>query len=232
LGETHLYVNTKLVPNLTRCLEQQALGSDGKPEKKNDLDHLCFSGETLVATPSGAIAFKDLPESGLVFVANGKIAKYINCGIKKTLVQTVRVTLENGKTIECTPDHKFLTECGWCEAQHLLNQQILCSKSIPQYQGNFNFLMGLNTKGGAKMAALNLLSTNIIKSLDVRLRVRVVSVKPINNQDVYCLTVPNHGYFLLADGEIVKNCEALGYTVYWVLPVMGAGGFSSSRARI
>jgi len=40
LGETHLYMNTKLVPNLTRCLEQQALGSDGKPEKKNDLDHL------------------------------------------------------------------------------------------------------------------------------------------------------------------------------------------------
>ena len=40
LGETHLFVNTKLCPNLTRCLEQQALGSDGKPEKKNDLDHL------------------------------------------------------------------------------------------------------------------------------------------------------------------------------------------------
>lgn len=40
LGQTHLYVNTKLAPNLTRCLEQQALGSDGKPEKKNDLDHL------------------------------------------------------------------------------------------------------------------------------------------------------------------------------------------------
>jgi hypothetical protein len=40
LGESHLYVNVKRCPNLTRCLEQQPLGDDGKPEKKKDLDHL------------------------------------------------------------------------------------------------------------------------------------------------------------------------------------------------
>jgi hypothetical protein len=40
LGESHLFVNVKQCPNLTRCLEQQPLGDDGKPEKKNDLDHL------------------------------------------------------------------------------------------------------------------------------------------------------------------------------------------------
>lgn len=40
LGETKLFINSNNCPNLTRCLEQQALGNDGKPEKKNDLDHL------------------------------------------------------------------------------------------------------------------------------------------------------------------------------------------------
>lgn len=56
LGQTHLYVNTKLAPNLTRCLEQQALGTDGKPEKKNDLDHL---PESL-----GYVVFWCLPVTG------------------------------------------------------------------------------------------------------------------------------------------------------------------------
>jgi hypothetical protein len=40
LGEIQLFVNVLRCPNLTRCLEQQAIGADGKPEKKNDLDHL------------------------------------------------------------------------------------------------------------------------------------------------------------------------------------------------
>jgi hypothetical protein len=40
LGQSKLFVNVARCPNLTRCLEQQALGDDGKPEKKNDLDHL------------------------------------------------------------------------------------------------------------------------------------------------------------------------------------------------
>ena len=39
-GKIHLFVNANTCRDLTRCLEQQAIGADGKPEKKNDLDHL------------------------------------------------------------------------------------------------------------------------------------------------------------------------------------------------
>jgi hypothetical protein len=375
------------------------LGDDGKPEKKKDMDHMCFSSNTLVATPNGAIAFKNLPESGFIYVDSETIAPYTNCGIKKPLAQTLKVTLDNGKIIECTPDHKFLTEQGWRECQNLLNQEILCSKLIQQYQENSNFLMGLNTKDAAKAAAfgillgqtllrvkpnictaksgniiaakslevfkfiiktlihlttnwtilsalkplnicdciirngksailkgmhsvkkqalltlvntplygikrmkqerctvqtqkqslsetaklylkklvqfaikdfshawesknfapknattltrletvdhqvlitnqenvniadLNLSPINTLKNLDVLQRVRVISIEPSKNQDVYCLTVPSHGYFLLADGEIVKNCDAAGYAAYRLLPIRAGSGFGTSRAR-
>lgn len=56
LGVSKLFINPLRCPNLVRCLEQQALGSDGKPEKKNDLDHL---PESL-----GYVVFWCLPVSG------------------------------------------------------------------------------------------------------------------------------------------------------------------------
>lgn len=40
---------------------------------------------------------------------------------------------------------------------------------------------------------------------------RVVAVRHAGRADVYCLSVPSHGCFALANGTIVKNCDALRY---------------------
>ena len=34
----------------------------------------------------------------------------------------IELTLENGSVLTCTPDHKFLTDCGWVEAQYLTKE--------------------------------------------------------------------------------------------------------------
>lgn len=91
----------------------------------------CFSGSTKVALVSGeSLSFKDMvrqakegkrffgygisPESGIKVVeleAPRKIAKN---------EKLLRVTLDNGESIDCTPDHKFLTRSrGYVQAKEL-----------------------------------------------------------------------------------------------------------------
>lgn len=53
----------------------------------------------------------------------------------------------------------------------------------------------------------------------------ITSVKPFKKMDVYCISVPNHGCFALANGAIVSNSDSLGYYVHKEFPVriIGAG---------
>jgi hypothetical protein len=61
-------------------------------------------------------------------------------GYTRLNTQVVKVWLDNGKYIECTPDHKFLTRDGeWIEAQHLTNGQSLMPLYLDNggYKGNY-----------------------------------------------------------------------------------------------
>jgi hypothetical protein len=49
---------------------------------------------------------------------------------------------------------------------------------------------------------------------------RVISVSPAGRNDVYCLNVPIHGCFALANGAIVSNSDALGYRVEHDFPIV------------
>jgi hypothetical protein len=42
---------------------------------------------------------------------------------------------------------------------------------------------------------------------------KVKSIKNVENEDVYCLTIPETGNFL-ANGMVIKNCDAMRYAVY------------------
>ncbi len=47
--------------------------------------------------------------------------------------KTIRLTLQYGKTITCTPDHRLLTNKGkWTKAQELKNSEVLCGIEYPQ----------------------------------------------------------------------------------------------------
>jgi DNA gyrase subunit B len=83
----------------------------------------CFSGDTKVALTDGrSLSFKDLvteQEQGkqnfcYTIRQDGKVGieKIINARVTKKNAAIIKVTLDNGENILCTPDHRFLLRDG------------------------------------------------------------------------------------------------------------------------
>jgi DNA gyrase subunit B len=83
----------------------------------------CFVGDTRVALTDGrSLSFKELVAEEAqgkqnfcyTIRQNGQIGieKIINARITKKSAEVVRVTLDNGETILCTPDHRFMLRDG------------------------------------------------------------------------------------------------------------------------
>lgn len=95
---------------------------DDRVVKEND--H-CLTGDTVVNTVFGCKKIKDLVgKIGLVWSYNEKRKK--KCirpffGVRRTKENQpiLKITLENGKVIKCTEDHKVLTDKGWVKAKYL-----------------------------------------------------------------------------------------------------------------
>ncbi|HZS75356.1 MAG TPA: DNA topoisomerase (ATP-hydrolyzing) subunit B [Ktedonobacteraceae bacterium] len=83
----------------------------------------CFSGDTLVALADGrSISFKDLVAEqaegrehfGYTIRKDGTIGleRLIHARMTKANARVIRVTLDNGEVIICTPDHRFMLRDG------------------------------------------------------------------------------------------------------------------------
>ena len=91
----------------------------------------CFSGDTEVALTDGrSISFKELvaeQEQGkqnfcYTIRQDGKIGieKIVNARVTKKDAEVIKVTLDNGEEIICTPDHRFLLRDGTYKAAESL----------------------------------------------------------------------------------------------------------------
>ena len=101
-----------------------------KPKKEND--H-CLIGDSLVWTLNGKIPIKDLVGlEGLVQCWDFKRNTFTWANfkdVKKTRERQkiFKLTLENGRSIQATGDHKVWTKRGYVEIQNLLNDdEVLC----------------------------------------------------------------------------------------------------------
>jgi DNA polymerase I-like protein with 3'-5' exonuclease and polymerase domains/uracil-DNA glycosylase len=73
---------------------------------------LCFTGDTLIDGPTGAKPIRTLAVGDLVYTyrastrrpAIGKITQHLHVGRKPIL----KVTLDNGEVVRCTPEHKWI----------------------------------------------------------------------------------------------------------------------------
>ena len=83
----------------------------------------CFSGDTLVALADGrSLSFEDLvveqaegkEHFGYTIRKDGKIGleRLIHARMTKAQTTVVRITLDNGEAIVCTPDHQFMLRDG------------------------------------------------------------------------------------------------------------------------
>ena len=96
----------------------------GEDKVIKENDH-CLTGDTVVNTIWGGRKIKDLVgKFGFVWSYDEKRKK--KCirpffGVKKTRENQpiLKITLENGKVVRCTPDHRILTDGGWIEAKYL-----------------------------------------------------------------------------------------------------------------
>lgn len=88
-------------------------------------DH-CLIGSTLVDTRDGPRPIASLVGTeGDVLTATGEYVPYQRVRCTRRNAPTVKLVLEDGREIVCTPDHKFLTIDGeWVQAQDLLGVSI------------------------------------------------------------------------------------------------------------
>ncbi len=154
----------------------------------------CFTGDTLVPTLDGkSFSLRELVENDKEIVVyacteSGKVVTAKATAKKtRTNAELVKVVLDNGAEIQCTPDHKFmLRDGGFTEAKDLNSGVSL----MPLYRQT--------KENGFVEIEQNYLTAHNHK---------VVFVELIEErEDVYCLTVPEYHNFALEAGVFVHNC--------------------------
>lgn len=96
----------------------------------------CLAGDTIVETSSGAKQLKDIKKGDLVLSYNQDTKKYEYKEVLAAVLTNPEAEVFevefNGKVVTCTGDHKFLTQRGYIEAQHLLESDTIveCSSRI------------------------------------------------------------------------------------------------------
>ena len=232
----------------------------------------CFTGDTQVPLVDGkSYAIAELAEINQEFLVysctnTGRVmAAKATAKLTRNNAQLIKVVLDNGEEIKCTPDHQFMLRNGeYQEAQYLtpgtslmpfysqvdrdgytLIQQNYLGRwqkahwliarsgllgDIPAFSGqrtvihhkNFdpqdNSPENLEFMGNSDHSAYHrsLVERNTYwqspefeqkRKQAIGYNHKVVAVIPlVENQDVYCLTVPEYANFALTAGVFVHNC--------------------------
>jgi len=145
-------------------------------------DHVCLTGDTLVITDSGPLPIKDLCGNFSGFVLSHNGYYQEACGaLTRKAAKVITLTFDDDTQVTCTPDHRFMLADGTFKKACLLTYSDLMQCVTSELQ--------------------NVRSPKTVKSI-------VESETP---QDVYCLNVPETSTFVLANGIVSHNCDALRY---------------------
>lgn len=88
----------------------------------------CFPAGTLISTPRGEVPIEQLKEGDSIYNALG-VGNITKKGERFTH-HLVRITMNNGKQITCTPNHPFFTTEGWYPAENLAEKFLLTPATI------------------------------------------------------------------------------------------------------
>ncbi|MDO8470162.1 MAG: DNA gyrase subunit A [bacterium] len=161
----------------------------------------CFTKDTKVKLADGRNAsFSELVEEhrqgkkNYTFAVNSagliSIAEIKNPRLTKKNAELVRVILDNGEKIRCTPNHRFMLKDGSYKEAHYLT--------------NGNSLMPLYEKLSTKEGRLNSDPRPVLYELNKNHKVVRVE-KLAEQEDVYDLTIDKYHNFALAAGVFVHN---------------------------
>lgn len=84
----------------------------------------CFVGKTIILTNTGFETIQDLSfdyQGKQVYCSDGKFHNIVSAHITKQVKDTLKITFNDGVSVECTPEHPFLLTNGqYCQAINLL----------------------------------------------------------------------------------------------------------------
>lgn len=184
----------------------------------------CFTGDTSVPLVDGTSkTLRELTELGgehwVWAITPTQHITAARATAKRTREQAAlfAVTLDNGQTIRCTPDHEFMLRDGsWLPAQQLqpgaslmpLYHKVDHDGAVLIQQPATGQWQRTGATSGATLAASVARCAAEIGAAPVNHK--VVAVAPLaEREDVYCLTVPGYGNFALSAGVFVHNCGML-----------------------
>lgn len=184
---------------------------------------LCFTGDTEILTCNNErISFIDLVsrmENGETFYTFSctkegiiKPAKIIASKKIKSTDRIVTVTLDNGESFRCTPDHKIMLRTGdYKEAKDLIPGESLMPCYIREVVETKSVDDKIENGKGYYSGKKEFPELFASYGTDYNNNHKVVSIIiEDKEEDVYCLEVdtPEHN-FPLAAGVFVSNCEGL-----------------------
>jgi len=143
----------------------------------------CFTGDTLIPLVDGkSYPIAELAKSQQEIItysctATGRIvaAKAI-ARLTRHNAELIKVVLDNGEEIKCTPDHQFMLKNG-------------------------DYRQGSELQPGTSLMPFY---SRVDREVYNHKVVEVIVLE--ERQDVYCLAVPEYGNFALAAGVFVHNC--------------------------
>lgn len=160
----------------------------------------CFTADTLIPLADGrSYRIGELATRGEEFfvyaVSNEQKIVVAQATARKTRrdAPLVKVTLDNGREILCTPDHEFMLRDGTYQQAQQLTPHI----SLMPFNTKIERSDDLVISHPAAWNGQSAFSYNH----------KVVSVEQVDHKaDVFCLTVPEYGNFALDAGVFVHNC--------------------------
>ena len=209
--------NGVLFPKNVRAFSGHS--AENSQEGKNVI---CFTGDTKLSLVDGReVSIGDLVGSAPFYVYSydgTKIVPGLAHSVRKTREQApvIRVTLDNGEIITCTPDHLFMLRDGsYKEAQKLSSGESL----MPLYRKyDVQELEGYELVYQPSLDKYNYTHRTFWASHNksARLQIpghvlnhKVLSVEVGGTADVYDLTVEEYNNFALTAGVFVHNCFVL-----------------------
>ena len=125
VGENERYIGAKVFPPIP-----------GQYKMVVPFD-FCFTGDTLITMSNGCSKRIDTlisDSSVLGYMENGLQNFVTTRGLQeKGKKETIKLYLESGKVITCTPDHKFMLSNGtWEKAENLKDTTVMCGIDYPE----------------------------------------------------------------------------------------------------
>ncbi len=200
----------------------------------------CFSGDTEIALADGRnITFKQLVQEqkagqehvcytirrdGTIGIGDVKHAR-----ITKHNASVIRLTLDTGETITCTPDHRFMLRDGsYKESQHLT-----ADDALMPLNSELAHRLAVTTVADTATATAVMPATVVTEApaTEQRAVVRIESIEEA--MDVYDIEVPGTHNFALANGVFVHNSAKQGRDRHFqaILPLRGKI-LNTERARL